>query len=67
MWFRVFFLFNVGVWFFAGGLFEADWDDIDGRGLDYSLSQATSYHYWEGKENHSIFTMFWVNYVSDGL
>lgn len=66
-WFRVFFLFNLVVRIIAPGMYDADWEDIDSRGLDYSLSQATSYHYWEGKENHSIFTMFWVNYVSDGL
>lgn len=66
-WFRTFFLFNFVVRIIAPGMYDADFADIDARGLDYSLSQATSYHYWEGKENHSIVTMLWVNYVTDAL
>lgn len=64
-WFAFFFPFNLVVRIIAGGLYDADFEDIDERGLKYSLSQATSYHYWEGKESHSLFKMFWVNFVTD--
>jgi len=58
-------LWNLFIRITAGGLFDHDFDELDAKGYKYSLSQATSYHYWKGKENHSIFTMLWVNYVTD--
>lgn len=67
LWFRFFFLWNLFLWFTADGLFEADWEDLDERNLDYSLTQATAYHYWEDKEAHGLFTMLWTNYVTDSL
>lgn len=67
LWFVIFFPQNLFWRITANNLFDADWEDIDARGLDYSLTQATSYHYWKGKEAHGLFTMLWVNYVTDTL
>lgn len=50
IWFRTFFLWNLFIRITADGMYDADWEDLDARGLDYSITQATSYHYWEGKE-----------------
>jgi len=65
LWFRVFFLWNLFIRITAGGLYDADFEELDEKGYKYSLSQATSYHYWEGKESHGLFKMFWINYVTD--
>jgi hypothetical protein len=67
LWFFILFPWNLFLRFTADGLFEADWEDIEERKLDFSLTQATSYHYWEGKEAHGLFSMFWTNYVTDFL
>ena len=61
LWFVVFFGVNLFWRITAGGLFEFDFDEIDEKGLDYSINQATAYHYWEDKEAHGLFTMLWVN------
>lgn len=58
-------MWNLFIRITAGGLFDADFDELDAKGYKYSLSQATSYHYWDGKESHGLFKMLWVNYVTD--
>ena len=58
-------MWNLFIRITAGGLFDADFDELDAKGYKYSLSQATSYHYWEGKESHGLFKMLWVNYITD--
>jgi hypothetical protein len=67
LWFTIFFPFNFFLRLTADGLFDADFEELDEKNLDYSLSQATSYHYWEGKESHGLFSMIWTNYVTDRL
>ena len=62
LWFVIFFWPNLFFRITANSMFDADFDDLDERRLDYSVTQATSYHYWEGKEAHGLFTMLWVNF-----
>jgi hypothetical protein len=50
IWFRFFFLWNLFIRITADGMYDADWEYLDAEGLNYSITQATSYHYWEGKE-----------------
>jgi hypothetical protein len=67
-WFMVLFPWNFFLRLTADELtYDHDFDEIDAKGYDYSLTQATSYHYWEGKESHGLFNMLWTNYVVDFL
>jgi len=65
LWFFVLFPINFFFRITAGGMYDIDFDELDAKGYDYSLTQATSYHYWEGKEQQGILKMLWVNYVND--
>ena len=68
LWFLVLFPWNFFLRLTADELtYDHDFDEIDANGYDYSLTQATSFHYWEGKESHGLFSMLWTNYVTDTL
>jgi len=67
LYFMTFFWFNLLVRLIADGTFDADFEELDEEDLDYSISQATSYHYWGGEEEHSLLRMLFVGCITDPL
>jgi len=68
--FKIQFNWNVFWKVIYAGYFEdaqSEMAEVDARGLDYSLSQATAYHYWGDNEAQGFGTMFWVNFVTDTI
>ena len=61
-WFYVFFWWTFFITLTADGLLQFDFDEIDAKGWDYSIQQATAYHYWGTKETHDLGTLFWVGF-----
>ena len=61
-WFYTFFWWNFFIVLTADDLLQFDFDEIDAKGWDYSIQQATAYHYWGDKETHDLGTMLWVGF-----
>ena len=44
---------------------QVEMESVDDRELDYSLTQATTYHYWKDEEKQSVWKMLCVYYFID--